>query len=277
MEGDDDRTPIGVQSLGQDTGEKGLEVFKLMVDGDAQRLKDACGRVCRRMSAAGGVQGVVDRFDQLARGADRRAAAATHNRARDRARGRLLAEAEEQVRQPVLVERGEEIGSRSSLRRVESHVQRSVCLKAESAAEIGQLIGRKSQVEQHTVDPFEAELIENFRQLGIAGLFQDATRIVQNFGRPSEHHWVAIEADQFSGGTKRIKKGTAMAAGSDRSIHHDQSLRDSQGLNDFPHKDGTVNGRAPVSRGSRRIRHSGGLMNEEWFGFADSIRPASAG
>lgn len=126
------------------------------------------------------------------------------------------------------------------------------------------MIGRKPEIEQDAVDPFDAELIQDFRQLVITGLFQDATRIIQDHGCPSEHHGVAIKSDQFSGGTEVFEEDAAVTAGSDRAIHHDQSLRKIQELNDFPYQDGTVNRRAPVSRGSHRIRHSGGLMNEEW-------------
>jgi hypothetical protein len=72
-----------------------------------------------------------------------------------------------------------------------------------------------------------------------------------------------------------------MTAGSDGAIHHDQSRSNLEELNDFPYQDGPVNGRATVSRGSRRIRHSCGLMNEEWkrsrIFFAGSDRPARAG
>ena len=52
MESDDDRTPIGVQSLRKGTGEKGLQVFKFVVDGDPQSLKDAGGGM--HVGVAGG-------------------------------------------------------------------------------------------------------------------------------------------------------------------------------------------------------------------------------
>jgi hypothetical protein len=83
MEGDDDRAPVGVQSLRKGTGEKGLQVFKFVVDGDPQRLKDARGGMRLGRSAAGSVQGVVDGSDQLGCRANRLAGPATHDRPRD--------------------------------------------------------------------------------------------------------------------------------------------------------------------------------------------------
>jgi hypothetical protein len=228
------------------------------------------------------MKGVVDGFNKFGRCFDGFMLAANNNRMRDRAAGRLFTVAEKQVRQFCLVARGEEIGCRPSQRRVKPHVERTVSLEAEAPAAIGQLIGRKPKVEQHAVDPLDAELIQDFRQLGIAGLFQDATRIVQDLGRLGEHHRVAIESDQFSGGTEVFEENAAVTAGSDRAIHHDQSRGNLEELNDLPHENGTVNGRATGSRGSRRIRHSGGLMNEGWNCFAEtvvagSVRPARAG
>lgn len=262
MEGDDDCPPVGVQSLGKDGGEKGLELFKLAIDGNSQRLKNAGGWMRFGPPSAARVKGLIDRFDQVGRCLNGLIGAAKHNGAGDRSTGRLFAILEEQVGELVFVERRDEIGRRRSHGSVKSHVERTIALEAESAAVVGQLIRRKPKVEQNAVDPLNAELIQDFRQLGIAGLFQNAARIVQDFGRLSEHHRVAIEADQLSGGTEVFEENAAMTAGSDSAIHHDQSRRNLEELNDFPYQDGTVNGRATVSRGSRRIRHSGGLMIE---------------
>jgi hypothetical protein len=201
MKGDEDCPPVGVQSLRQDAGEKGFEVFELAIDGDSQGLKNAGGRVAFGPPAATRVKCFFDRFDQVGGCLNRLIGSAKHDRVGNGPAGGLFAELEKQIGQVPLVKLGKEIGRGDILRRVKSHVERSVGLEAESAAAIGQLIRRKPEIEQDAVDPLDAELIQDFRQLGIAGLFQDAARIVQDFGRLSEHHRVAIEADQFSGGT----------------------------------------------------------------------------
>jgi hypothetical protein len=263
MECDDDCPPLGVQSVGKDCAEKGLEVFQLAVDGDSQGLEYPGGRMSLGPPAIG-IEDFVDGFDKVGRSANGLASAANRDRVSNRSAGRLFAEPKEEIRQFALVGGRKELGRRRPLRGIKSHVERTGSLKAEAACGIGQLIRRKPEIEQDSVDPFDAELFQDFRQLGIAGLIQHAARVVQDLGRLSEHHWVAIESDQFSGGTEVFEENAAVTAGSDRAVHHDQSRRNLEELNDFPHKDGTVNRRAPVSRGSHRIRHSGGLMNEEW-------------
>jgi hypothetical protein len=141
------------------------------------------------------------------------------------------------------------------LRGIETHVQRRGPLEAESAFRIGQLVGRKSQVEQNSIDAADSKFVEDFGQLGITGLLQDAPRIGQYRACPREHQRITIETNQFSVGTELFEDETAMTAGSDRSVDHDQPRRKVEELNDFPHEDGTVDGRAPVWRGPRRIRH----------------------
>ena len=163
MEGDDDCPPVGVQSLGQDIGEKGLEVLKLAIGGNSQRLKDAGGRMGFGPPSAARVKGLIDRFDQVGRCLDGLIGPAKHNGAGDRSAGRLFAKLEKQVRQFVFVECREKFGRRHALCRVKSHVERTIGLKAETAAAVGQLIGRKPKIEQNAVDPLDAELIQDFR------------------------------------------------------------------------------------------------------------------
>jgi hypothetical protein len=128
-------------------------------------------------------------------------------------------------------------------------------LKAESAFRVGQLVGREPQIEQDSIDAVDSKLVEDFRQLGITGLLQDAARIGQYRACSREHQWIAIETDQFSVGTELFEDETAMTAGSDRAVNHGQPRRKLEELNDFPYEDGSVDGRAPVWRGPRRIRH----------------------
>jgi hypothetical protein len=128
-------------------------------------------------------------------------------------------------------------------------------LEAESAFRVGQLVGRKPQVEQDSIGATDSKLVEDFRQLGITGLLQDAARIGQHLACPRKHQWIAIKTDQFSVGTELFEDETAMTTGSDRAVDHDQPRRKAEELNDFPYEDGSVDGRAPVWRGPRQIRH----------------------
>jgi hypothetical protein len=104
MEGDDDCPPVGVQSLGKSGGEKGLELFKLAIDGNTQRLKDARGWMRFGPPSAVRVKGLIDRFDQVGRCLNGLFGPAKHNGAGDRSTGRLFAILEEQARELVFVE-----------------------------------------------------------------------------------------------------------------------------------------------------------------------------
>ena len=258
MESDEDRPPSGTQSFRKRGGKGRLEVIKLVIDGNPQRLKDAGCRMCLKAPATAGRKGIGDGFNQVGRRPHRAAGAATHDRVGNRPAGGLFAEVEEKVRQFGFPQRGEEFGRRLSLRGVETHVERTGRLKTETAARIGQLIGGKSQVEQDSVDPADSKLVQDFGQLRITGLSQSAARVGEARRCPGEHQGIAIKSDEFSGGTEVFEEDAAVTAGSDRAIDHDQSRLQVEELDNFPHEDGTMQGRAPVSRGPRQIRHCDG-------------------
>jgi hypothetical protein len=81
---------------------------------------------------------------------------------RDRAAGRLFAESLEEVDQLGFVESCQEIRGRRPFCGVKAHVERPPALNAETASRVCQLIGRESEVEQDTVDPFNSQRIEDF-------------------------------------------------------------------------------------------------------------------
>lgn len=80
MECDDDGPPRGVQSLGQDCGENGLEVFQLAVDGNSQGLEHPRGRMSVGPPGLR-VKGFVDGFDQISRRPNGPIRAAKYDRA----------------------------------------------------------------------------------------------------------------------------------------------------------------------------------------------------
>lgn len=177
------------------------------------------------------------------------------------ARG-LFAESKKKIRQFGFFQRGKELGCGIALRRVEPHVERTGGLKAETPLRIGQLIRRKPQIEQNPVDLLDAKLVQDFGQLRITGLPQGAARVGEVSRRPSDHQWIAIESDEFSVRTKLFEEDAAMTAGSEGRVHHRQSRREFEDLNDFPYQDRTVDGRTRVTRGPHRIGHCVGLENE---------------
>jgi hypothetical protein len=230
-------------------------VIEFVVDGDPQSLKHAGCRVALAPPAGAVRKSGRDGVDQVGASPQWATATTIDNRVRDRSGRGFFTVERKKFGQLRFSNRGEKLGCRLALRGIETHVQRRGPLEAESAFRVGQLVGRKSQVEQNSIDAVDSKFVEDFRQLGITGLLQDAARIGQNRACPPKHQRIAIESDQFSVGTELFEDETAMTAGSDRAVDHDQPRRELEELNDFPHEDGTVDGRAPVWRGPRRIRH----------------------
>jgi hypothetical protein len=258
MESDEDRPSSGFQSFRKYGGKGSLEVIEFMVDGNPQRLKDASRGMGLSSPATAGREGIGNGCNKVGRCSHRVAGTAADDRVGDRPAGGLFAEAKEDVGQLGFFKLCEKFRGRLTLRRVEAHVEGAGSLKAETPARIGQLIGGEPKIQQDSVDPTDSKLIQDLGQLRITGLPQRAARVGETLGRPGEHQGIAIKTDEFSGGTDVFEDDAAMTAGSECAVDHDQSRREVEELNDFPYQDGTMNGRARVSRGPRRIRHCDG-------------------
>lgn len=220
METDDDGTSADLQAIGEYLGKNGLQMIELLIDGNSQCLKDSCGRVDFGMVTAGGSDRLRDGVDKIGRSPYGTSKTAFDNCPGDGAVGALFAIAEEDFCKLRFAKRCQEVRGGASLCRIKPHVERPRRLKAEAPSNVGQLVGRQSQIEQDAIDLRDSEFVENFRQLGITGLFQDAARVGQNFGRPGKHLWVTIQTDKFSRGTEVIEEDRAMTAGSDRPINN---------------------------------------------------------
>ena len=165
------------------------------------------------------------------------------------------------------------------MRGVEPHVERDAAretaLDAEAAGRIGQLIGRKAQVEQHAVDAADSEGVEDLGQLCITGLSQGHARVGKNAGGPRQHRRIAIQSDQFSVGSELFEDELAMTAAADRAVDHDQSRAEVQELQNFPDKDRTMNGRSRITAGRRQIGHC--FENVFWVRKANASKCATGG
>jgi hypothetical protein len=253
MEGDDDRSAALAKTARQHGRKEVVEVFELVVGGDSQGLKHARGGMGLRPATR--VNRFADRLDQVGGSPNGTRCAPGDDCSGDVAAESFLAVFEEDVSQLGLIEGREELGRRNSTARVKAHVERAAGLEAEAAAGVGQLIGRKAQVEQDAVDLVDVQFVEDGRHLDITGVPQDAAGIGQGLGSPGDHHGIAIETDEFVVSTEMGKDDATVAAGADRAIDDDKPRTRIKELNDFPYEDGLVNGRALAFRGPRWIRH----------------------
>ena len=222
MKADDDGPSVRIEPLGNRRCKGGLELLELLIDGDAEGLKDTCCGMGVVAVTSAGSQGTGDGFDQLAgrfHWVDRTPA---DNCAGDGPACRFFSITKKDVREVLFAKLGQQTRGRFALRRVETHVERTRGLKAETAGMIGQLVGRKPQIEQDSIDSLDSELVQDFGQLDIAGLLQNAARIGQARSRPREHQGIAIKSDDLSGRTEVFEQKAAVAAGADRSVDDDK-------------------------------------------------------
>jgi hypothetical protein len=86
-------------------------------------------------------------------------------------------------------------------------------------------------------------------------VFQDCAGVVENSRCSREHFRIAVQTDEFSVGSKLFQDQFAMTAAPHCSVDHHQSRARFQELQNFPDEDRTMDGRAGVVAGRRRIGH----------------------
>ena len=165
METDDHRASVGLQPVGQRDRQEPLKVLELVVDRDSQGLKKTRGRVNFVTSLWAARQALGDRSHEIGGRPLREFGPPRDNCPGNRSARAFFPESLKQVTQFSHSERRQQIGRSRSRRGIKSHVERPAALDAtlhstldsESPRRVGQLIGRKSQVEQHAVDPADSE------------------------------------------------------------------------------------------------------------------------
>jgi hypothetical protein len=242
-------------------------MFEFAIDGNPQGLEDAGRRMNVVVPLGSAGRRLLDGCDQVGNGPVSDVAAPGDNRPGDRTARRFFAVTLKEVGQLAFVERGEEIRSARSGSGIESHVEgrpgRAAALNAEAADWVGQLVGRQSEVEQHAIDAADSERIEDLGQIGIAGLLQRGAGVGEHVSGPREHRRIAIEADQFSVGSELFEDQPAVSAAADRAVNHEEPRGEIQKLEDLTDEDRTVDRRAGIAAGRRRIGHWL-LRNELW-------------
>jgi hypothetical protein len=169
MKTDDHRASADLQPVGQRDREELLEVLELVVDGNSQGLKDTRGRVNLVMSLWAARKALGDRGDEIGGRPLREFGPPRDDCPGNCSARAFFSESLKKVGQFSLAERRQKIGRGLSCRGVKPHVEEpaalaatlSSTLDAETPRRVGQLIGGKSQVEQHAVDPTDSERLED--------------------------------------------------------------------------------------------------------------------
>ncbi len=163
MKTDDHRASAGLQPVEQRDGQELLEVLELVVDGNSQGLKDTRGRVDLVASHCAARQALSNGGDEIGGRPLRKFELPRHDCPGNRSARAFFPKSLKEVGQFSRAERRQKIGRTRSRGGIKSHVERPAALTfnptldSETPRRVGQLIGGKSQVKQHAVDPADSK------------------------------------------------------------------------------------------------------------------------
>ncbi len=209
MEGDHHQPAALAQHLlgGLQTG---LQFVQLGVDGDAQGLKGAGGRM--HLGPAPAAQGALDGVGQVQGALERRLGPAAGQGGGDAARLALLTIEPENAGQLGRLGGVDQVGGALALAR-HAHVQRPVAHEREAAIGLVQLHGRHAQVQHHSIHRRDQML----GQGGEAVLDQAEAAAGDQRGGEAGGGGIAVEGDHLG---PRLEESAAVAAGAEGAIDH---------------------------------------------------------
>ena len=200
-----------------------LKILELVVDDDAQRLKDARRRIdatpALRLHARDEAAEIVGRKERLR-------CAAARDRGRDTTRLGLLAELAERTAQLALVPAVHDVCRRDAEVRVGAHVQWACRAKAEASPLVCELERGETEVEEDAVERRETVLaghdvekreVRTDEDRALTETREDATSFCERGG-------IDIEADEASARTGALEDRRGMSAASDRAVEKAATL-----------------------------------------------------
>lgn len=238
MKSDDHGPSATVKSTGQDVVQKCFEVRELLIHGNPQGLKDARGRM--RFSWPGPDDLLHELLEFVGASQGSAALPASHDFLDNSPRLGFFSIVAKDSFQFVRIRCREEFSDRVAGGSVKTHVERPGRLEAEAAFRIGQLIRRKPQIQQNSINCRELQFIEDSIQLGITGLPQHNARTGYDLSCPGEHVRIAVESNEPTGGIHLFQNLLTVSAGTDGAINDRQPCRQLQLLQDFMNHDGQV-------------------------------------
>jgi hypothetical protein len=202
--------------------QKCVDVVELAVHPDAERLERARRRIDPRESAPRHCSSHDRR--QLRSRLERGCGPRLHDAPRDSPRVPLLAKLINRIGDLRFLSTAQQLGCGRAGRRVHSHVERIVALKAEPAAFGFELIGRHAHVRQGAVDTLDSAGLKNRRDrpiIRVHELYAIAV-FVQRLGRDAQRRGSRSSPITLAG--PGFEQGECMPAHADRAIHEDAAL-----------------------------------------------------
>ena len=247
MEGNDCQTAAQGQTA-QDGIEEAAQFAQLVVDGHAQGLEGARGRMAAGLGAPRGRIGLLHQGRQLGGGIDGAFLAGIHDGPGYAPGLRLLAQGGDAFLEAVEILAIDPVPGRGRAGMlVHAHVQRPVPVKAEAALRLIQLQRGDADIQQHGIDLVPAQVVEGFLELAVAamvGMDAPAKRLQPAPGQ-FQGFLVPVQGAEFRLGG-RLQHGRAVPGHAERAVQDAHGAIPSgiqhglQGRKGFLHQDRDV-------------------------------------
>lgn len=223
-----DGNAAGIQYAGQYSGQHVFHVLQFLIGSDPQCLKHAS----RRMTTArctGGAGCLTYAVFQIRSGFDRTTGLPPlHDLRGDASRRRLFAIGFQQFGQLPFIQCLQQLCGRATFADIKTHVQRTAGIETEASVHIGQLVRRKSQIQQHPVDTRNAKFLQSRLSLHVTAANEMAddirrsVRLQSIFGK-GQHHGITIHRNQMTMRSDSLSNQCTVSSSAHRAIQHGQT------------------------------------------------------
>lgn len=258
MKRDDYESAARSQGVGEGLIQCAFEVSKFIVDGNSQGLKNPRDGVFARGPLEFSRHGSSHCRDEVFGGVDGRGLASRDDFLGDGARKPFFAERFKNPGEFVCVEAGQKLVSGSAAGSVKPQVERSSGLEPESARTISQLIGRKPEIEQDSIDLPDLERFEDVGEFRITGMMKFGVRLLDCRACEAQHHGVTVQTDEQSFGTDSFEDVLTVSGSAEGAIDDRQTTFEVECVEDFPKQNRNVVCRGGWGRFLRRVVVQGG-------------------
>ena len=159
-----------------------------------------------------------DDAGELPRGADRLLLADGGNPPRDPSAVAFLAVFVDEIGEALGAEAVDQPPGRLPLGGVEAEIEGAVGIEGEAPFDVGELVAREPDVEEHRVDLVNRECVEHLRQIAVVGLCEPDRQPGEQVDAAGDGAGVTIDGDHQAGGADRLGEEPGVSAPPERAV-----------------------------------------------------------